>query len=360
MEIALLNLQYDTNYGGNIQRYALMTILQRMGHDVTHLNLRFNFNDAPFYKKTLRFFKRILLMSVGKQFIPLLMEYKQQKRYIDECKITDAFYDKYIKHTVALYGKEYLSKFINFDAYIVGSDQVWRKSIADFYGVSTYFFDFLPCDSSARRIAYGVSFGTAENELNEDDIKMLSPLYSKFKAVSVREESGLKLLKDYSWNNPKPQLVLDPTMLLTMDDYLKLINDGVAKPSAGNMFCYILDPTPEKDVIIKEYEIKKHLKPFMIGDKSNKVPIQQWLKSFSDSEFVVTDSFHGLVFCIIFNKPFKLIRNKFRGNARFDSIMHELQIPEDTEKINWNRTNELLKQKREISMKFLRDALALT
>lgn len=358
MKIGLLNLQYDTNYGGNIQRYALMTVLQRMGHDVTHLNLRFNFNDTPLYRRLLRLCKRILMKSIGHLNVSLLKEYSQQKKYEKECAITDAFYNAYIKHTTCIYSKEKLSQHTDYDAFVVGSDQVWRKTIADYYGIGTYFFDYLPDSCKAKRIAYGVSLGTSENELSNEDIIRLSPLYAKFAAVSVRENSGIKLLHDYGWKKPMPKLVLDPTLLLIKDDYIKIINDGVAGPSDGNMFCYILDPSPEKNSIIREYEQKKNLKSFVIGDKENKVAIQQWLRSFYDSKFVVTDSFHGMVFCIIFNKPFKLIHNKFRGNARFESIMNELQIPEDTEQIDWNLTNSLVEQKRKYAFDFLESALA--
>lgn len=358
MKIGLLNLQYDTNYGGNIQRYALMTVLQKMGHEVTHLNLRFNFNEAPLHRRILRLAKRLIQKMLGRPNILLTPEYQMQQNYIKECSVTDSFYQKYIRHTPIINSKVELSRYTDFDSFIVGSDQVWRKSIAAFYGLGTYFFDYLPSSVNVPRIAYGVSLGTAENELDKEDVDYLTPLFHKFKAVSVREDSGLSLLREYGWNTPSPCLVLDPTLLLTREDYLLLINDGVAEPSKGNMFCYILDPSPEKDSLIAEYEKSKSLKPFRVGDKQDKVSVQQWLRSFYDSEFVVTDSFHGMVFCIIFNKPFKLIQNKFRGNSRFESIMRELLIPEDTEQIDWDVTNELINQKREESMNFLRNALS--
>lgn len=358
MRIGLLNLQYDTNYGGNIQRYALMTVLQRLGHDVTHLNLRFNFNEAPLYRRTLRLCKRLVMKSIGRLEVPVLKEYRQQHRYEQECVLTDAFYNRYIKHTPCISSVNQLSKYTDFDAFVVGSDQVWRKTIADYYGIATYFFDYLPLNCKAKRVAYGVSLGTSENELSKEEIERLAPLYARFSAVSVREDSGVKLLMEYGWINPTPHLVLDPTLLLTKNDYITLINDGVAHPSEGNMFCYILDPSAEKSLLIHEYEHMKKLKQFIVGDKENKVPIQQWIRSFYDSEYVVTDSFHGMVFCLIFNKPFKLIHNKFRGNSRFESIMRELQIPEDTEQIDWNLTNSLIEQKRKYAIDFLKSALA--
>lgn len=357
MKIALLNLQYDTNYGGHLQRYALMTVLQRMGHDVTHLNLRFNFNPAPWYKKPFRTVKRSLRNLLKGGETDIFLERNAQKRYEKACAVTDPFYNRYIKHTGVIDDKEQLCHELGYDAYLVGSDQVWRKSIADFYGIETYFFDFLPETISSRRVAYGVSLGTDENELTEDDLKVLTPLYKLFSAVSVREDSGLSLLKNYAWDNPVPSLVLDPTLLLTSTDYQEIINDGTTHPSEGNMFCYILDPTDDKKIIITDYEQSKGLTPFYASDDlSHKLPVQQWLRSFSDSEFVITDSFHGMVFSIIFNKPFKLIYNTFRGNARFDSLMRQLQIPANTEEINWEVVDNNLDKMRRVSVDFLATA----
>ena len=71
------------------------------------------------------------------------------------------------------------------------------------------------------------------------------------------------------------------------------------------------------------------LKPFELGLTDDKpASIEQWLRSFADAEYVITDSYHGLVFSIIFNKPFHLIRNKFRGNARFESLLMMFSLSE--------------------------------
>lgn len=356
MKIALLNLQYDNNYGGNLQRYALMKVLQEMGHDVTHLNLRFNFNPDPLHKHPIRLLKRIGRKLILDNSLDLFKGYKLQKKYIDSCSITDRFYNKYIKHTKIIGHKSDLSKYSNFDTYLVGSDQVWRKSIAAIYGIDTFFLDFLP--ENAKRIAYGVSLGTDKNELTNDDLERLTPLYKKFHSVSVREDSALALFKQYHWNNPQASQVLDPTLLLSKDEYIELIYDGTTHPSEGNMFCYILDPTEEKDNLIKGYEQKKGLKAFKSSlDYKTQMPVQQWLRSFYESDFIITDSYHGMVFSIIFNKPFKLIRNSFRGNARFESLMRQLGIPNDTEQIDWAIVNRLKADWINTSQTYLRKSI---
>ncbi|WP_027450971.1 polysaccharide pyruvyl transferase family protein [Xylanibacter brevis] len=355
MKIALLNLKYDNNYGGNLQRYALMKVLQDMGHDVTHLNLRFNYH-RPWYKLLLSLLKIIVKKYfLGKDVI--IPQWQQaQHTYEDLCSITEPFYKKYVKHTEQITDLRKLSEFNEFDAYVVGSDQVWRKRIAGGY-IKTMFLDFLPENTKSKRIAYGVSLGVAENELCNEEIKQLSDLYQRFDAVSVREDSALDMFKQYGWNKPQAIQVLDPTLLLCKEDYMKLIENGKTTQSDGNLFCYILDKTHEKCTLISEKAEVLHLKPFEVG-LNKPVSIEQWLRSFSDSEYVITDSYHGLVFSIIFNKPFFLIRNEFRGNARFDSVIRMFGIQDDcSDNLNWNLVNKIIADNRKKSFRFLANAL---
>ena len=355
MKIALINLKYDNNYGGNLQRYALMKVLQNKGHDVTHLNLRFNYH-RPWYKMLLSLIKIMVKKFFLGKDVKIPRWQHAQHTYEELCSITEPFYNKYVKHTEQITDLRKLSKFNGFDAYFVGSDQVWRKRIAGDY-IKTMFLDFLPENTKSRRIAYGVSLGVAENELCNEEIKQLSDLYQRFDAVSVREDSALDMFKQYGWNKPQAIQVLDPTLLLCKEDYMLLIENGKTIQSDGNLFCYILDKTDDMDCLIQQKAKELNLKAFELGlDKP--VSIEQWLRSFSDSEYVITDSYHGLVFSIIFNKPFFLIRNEFRGNARFESVIRMFGIHDDcSDNLNWNLINKSIAEYREKSFCFIANAL---
>lgn len=320
MKIALLNLPYDNNYGGNLQRYALMKVLQDMGHDVTHVNLRFDYH-LPWYKKPYSYTKRLILKYLLGRNIKINQEQYLKQKYEERCAVTEPFYQRYIKHTEPITDLKKLRELHGFDAFVVGSDQVWRKNIAGKY-LNTMFLDFLLVDTNVKRIAYGVSLGVAENELSKEEIKRLSELYRRFDAVSVREDSALSLFKAYNWTNPKAMQVLDPTLLLNKEDYMQLISGASTVPSEGNLFCYILDKTGKKSQLIKQKAEELQLKPFELGLTDDKpASIEQWLRSFADAEYVITDSYHGLVFSVIFNKPYYLIDNPFRGNARYKSLL---------------------------------------
>lgn len=356
MRIALLNLPVDNNYGGNLQRYALMKVLQDMGHDVTHVNLRFHY-ILPWYKIPYIYTKRFVSKYVFGRRVKINKERYLQQEYEKLCAITEPFYQKYIKHTEPITHLKQLKYYQGYDAYVVGSDQVWRKVIAREY-LKTMFLNFLPATIKVKRIAYGVSLGVKENELNEEEIKQLSVFYSRFDAVSVREDTALDLFNQYGWYQPQAIHVLDPTMLLQKEDYIRLIEDGNTVPSGGKLFCYILDKTEEKDKLIQKKAEELKLKTFSYGLQGDKpASIEQWLRSFADAEYVITDSYHGLVFSIIFNKPFCLIKNEFRGNARLDSLLKTLSVSDHEIEYNWEVINGTILNKKEKAISFIQKSL---
>lgn len=356
MKIDLLNLPVDNNYGGMLQRYALVEVLKKMGHEVTHLNLRFNYNQGTLCYRIMRDAKRLAGRIFRSYNGPIMPEYHRQKRYELKCHHIDIFYKKRIKHTKAIKSKKSLYRNTKGDAIIVGSDQVWRKTIAAPYGIDTYFLDYLSDNNNIDKIAYGVSFGVSENELQSNDIIRLSPLFKKFKAVSVRELSGSVLLNQYGWEEPIAEIVLDPTLLLDKEDYCSICKkEQLSSSGSGEMLCYILDINVNIQEAVFNLANKKGLKPVFLSLDS-KVTIEEWLQSFYNAEYVVTDSYHGLVFSIIMRKNFKLLGNSFRGNARFESLLNLLEIY-DPDNINWDNVTKNINDLRLRSLYFLDKAL---
>lgn len=326
MRIALLNLPLDSNYGGNLQRYALVRVLSDMGHEVVHLNTHFVSHTSPWGILRWWIGQLIKRYIIGIN-VPLSREGFLADNDRKRCETALPFYERYIPHTSVISNKTELLKFQNgFDAYIVGSDQIWRKSMTKSYGLTTYLFDFLSADIPAKRIAYAASMGTDADELSADEVSLFRNLYKRLTAVSVREDSALQLLQSYGCTTPHPVTVLDPTMLLEREDYERLTTSTV--PSSGNLFCYILDPNEEKHFVIKSIQQEKNLTPFFNVDAKNHKPlsIEQWLRSFMDAEMIVTDSYHGFVFSLIFQKPVKVILNEKRGNSRFTSLASVLGV----------------------------------
>lgn len=361
MKIAVLNLPFDNNYGGNLQRYALVTVLQRMGHQVRHINLQ-PWYSLPWFKKPFCYAKRIAKKMFLDKNTSIFLEEQLALRAKERNVLALNFYEKYVPHTQAVYSIADLQAVCEaerFDAYVVGSDQVWRAGMTRCIGLENYFLKFTG-QKKVIRIAYAVSMGKDEG-YSRRLVKTLTALYKNFDAVSVREYSALRLLGMYGWNDPQPVWVTDPTLLLQPADYRKLVvaAGGVDDMTSGKIFCYVLDMNSRVDKTIKEYEQSLRMSSVVTGlTDTDAISIEQWLYNLLNCSFVITDSYHGTVFSILFNKSFLFVGNEGRGNARVDSLLKMLDI-KDMDRINWSEVNKKLEMLREYSILFLRKGLEI-
>ena len=361
-----------TNFGGIVQAIALSRVIYDLGYRVTvYDHVKNDRNIKVFIKKLVK--KRLLSYTskFGKidNSLPIYASILATN--------TKLFIDNNIhrctKHTIKY------SRF-SYDAIIVGSDQVWRKPYSN---IPEYMLEFTK-GMDIERISYAASFGKDDlSEYGDKLIKKSALLAKKFDAISVREDSGVDICNEY-WG-VKAQQHVDPTLLLEKDDYLKLIHEdiNVLKKSDGQIFTYVLDSDKNKDEIIDKVSSHLKLKSFDImppkpmtkkellsnPDKFALPHVTQWLKSFKDADFIITDSFHGSVFSIIFNKPFIAIGNKERGLTRFSSLLRLFKLEDRLvsnsngalnivdSKINWKEVNEIKLREKKRGIKYLKDNL---
>ena len=369
MKIAILTLPLHTNYGGILQAYALQTVLERMGHEVEHLQPEVTYPPLhPAWQMPLVWGKRLIRKYLGGDSkLPIFEHPHRWVRKNTDKFIAENIRCRYLKpedwdETLA---DEY-------DAFVVGSDQVWRPYMSGH--IERYLTAFLG-RSNAQRIAFSASFGVDYDEYSDEERAMARSLMPMFNAVSVREESGIKLCREIFGIDAV--CTLDPTMLLTSEDYGNLSEE--APLSSGNLMTYILDESQRTDEIIDNVAKERGLTPFRVnskveqGDNEPKLsnrqqpPVENWLRGFRDAEYVITDSFHACVFSIIYNKPFLCIGNGFRGMARFNSLLGQfglmdrlVSIDSDhipSSNIDWTKVNAILDEKRRKSLDFLRQAL---
>lgn len=316
MKIGILTHPLHTNYGGLLQAFALQTTLSEMGHDVEILHREYPiFKPLPLYKKLYRLVCNTVKLVTGKP---------QVGRYGVKAleNATGTFRSKYLNINQDLYSTEDMKKYTekgHYDAYLVGSDQVWRPMYSAC--ITNYFLDFAEAQK-AKKLSYAASFGVDEWEFNEEETKKCSRLAKLFDAVSVRESSGVELCQKHLGIEAKH--VLDPTLLLDAQDYQKVIGDTKLNKDFKGLFCYVLDTNGLKREVIDYVSSQTGLQPVVVTTDANQktfLSVEQWLKSFADAKIIVTDSFHGTVFSIIFNKPFWVIGNKERGLARFTSLL---------------------------------------
>lgn len=364
MKIGILTLPFNTNYGGILQAYALQTVLECMGHEVCVIDKKQV--SFPLLKAPLIYYRRIKMNMKGRKF-PIFYEFKAKKEDPIVRQNTNRFISKYIKNRSV---KSY-SETKDLDIIVVGSDQIWRPKY--FRPIRHAYLDFAK-SWNVRRIAYAASFGTDKWEYKESQARRCSSLIKLFAAVSVREDSGVALCRERF--GVEAQHVLDPTLLLNREDYIRLFEASCTPDSPGNLLCYILDEMPEKTAIINKVAKERGLVPFSVKSKSDNIndplservqpPVEQWLRGFYDAEFVITDSFHACVFSILFNKPFLAIGNIGRGMSRFTSLLSMFGLEDrliDTcqsvkyDEINWGKVNSILQIRRNASQKFITESM---
>ncbi len=331
MRIGILTLPLHTNYGGILQAYALQTVLERMGHEVVVFDTPNKATYPPLWKLPLSFGKRTLLKCMGRGnriFSEWHYNHKEMlviRQYIQPF-VDQKIHRKVYKSLSSLNANDY-------DAIVVGSDQVWR---AIYFPVMKYtqpmenaFLAFTK-GWNIKRISYAASFGTEDWEYTEEETRNCKEAIKHFDAVSVREASGVRLCKQYF--DVDALHVLDPTMLLSAEDYIRLFQQKQTPKSPGTLLNYVLDETDELNHLIQKIAKEKTLTPFAVNnpyeyDTTKPLPqrvkpsIETWLRGFHDASYVITDSFHACVFSIIFKKQFVVVGNKTRGMARFESLL---------------------------------------
>lgn len=385
MKIGILTQPLLNNYGGILQNFALQQVLKQAGHDVETIDHCSN----PPSKLTIFFsdLKTLFLKLIFKDNNRSFLNYYPSKEELNIIREhTIYFIEKYIKRTNVSHNIDELvaeAKKANYEGYIVGSDQCWRPYYNG-WALPAMFLNFAYKSEDIRRIAYAVSLGVDEWEYDKVQTCYYSKLAQKFDCISVREKSAEVLISKHF--SVKATLVLDPTMLLLKTDYIKLIEEENESVSEGDLFTYILDPSENKAKFIKkigdclgykpfcvqpfyreEYRRKKHVKNEIT--RCVYPPVTKWLRAFMDAKMIVVDSFHGMVFSIIFNKPFWVINNKQRGTSRFVSLLNLFSLEDrlldedmlttcNVEKqIDWHKVNSILQEKRILSLNFLLNAL---
>ena len=356
MKIGIITQPLKNNYGGLLQNYALQQTLIRLGHSPITINYM---PKATLVSYLLSQCKTLLLYFFPSKRRSFQKLRKTSYRFP---QMTD-FVVKYIVTTRQLQkiGNNIIKEY-GLEALISGSDQVWRP----IYSNLRYSFLSFVKSKRVKKIAYGASFGVDFWEYTEHQTKVCSKLAKSFDAISVREYSGIALCKNYL--NVDAVEVLDPTLLLGKGEYM-LLCDKVLVPKEKFLAAYVLDMTDSKIQFIKKLanEKKLELKLFSAGDNLT-MTVEQWLSNFRDADYVITDSFHGTVFSIIFRKPFISIVNRKRGNDRFVSLLSKFNLTnriidiEEENKfedfaIDWAYVDLVTNSEKKKSLRFLADSL---
>lgn len=364
MRVGILTLKLHSNFGFIMQSYALQRLVRDCGHEPYHFFIK----EEPetYLNMVIVFFKKLIKNCFYGTNYSLFPYYPTPSDLEVKDKNTWDFINRNIQLTpyIPSLSKEELSKLPKYDAYIVGSDQVWRREYTD--NILCYYFNFV--EDGVKRMSYAASFGKNKISYSKENKQICKELLRKFDYVTVREEDGVKICKEFFDCNAS--MVLDPTLLLTADKYLNLI-EKEEKPLCDDnyIFVYILRPNKEKTDFVNRVSNDKGLKIINIMPKNIREvgkrrlneciypSISCWLKGFSEAKYIITDSFHASVFSIIFHKQFYVMNDNIGGASRINTLLKMLnletrnavQYNEKENTIDYEHVELLLKEKRERS-----------
>lgn len=352
MKIRILTQPLGHNIGGILQNFALTTTCKKFSSDVKTFNISM---PKPVYFPILKYGA-----CIKRFFLKLFFNRKTVVRWwLDE----RPFRIPQGKDIIKLSNCKKLKRLDMEDAcFVFGSDQIWRKIMSP--RIMTYFGDFLKDD--VPRFAYAASFGVDYWQFSKKETKRIIPLLKKFRAISVREESAVRLLAE---KGVDAQLILDPTMLLKENDYVHLeteVSRDYTKEK--HIFVYCLDEHLNQRDVLCQLEQTQNLPLLTFNQKNLQVDI--WLSALRTAEYVITDSFHGTVFSILFHKKFIVVANEDRGLTRLQSLLKTFDLENrlimnfsDFETsnlladIDYEMIEIFLDREREKSLKFLENNL---
>lgn len=357
MNIGIVTFHFALNYGAVLQAYALSTVLESMGHSATIIDYQ-----PEYHTKMYKWSWGKFGLNVTNFVFPSL-KIKFRKFLNTHLNLTPQCYKSL---------KEIRDDFPKFDALVSGSDQIWNTDITNFDPI--YYLDF--GDDSTIRIAYAASFGKTSFSVN--DYKKLTYLFSNFDHISTREQIGADIVNRVYHN--KAIQVLDPTLLI--NDYeLVTGNYGpkykyillISLQNSNHLFnsVKILSKLTNLPIIVLNNYSIKFWNPR--GNRLFPSP-ENYLSLIKNADFVITNSFHGTAFSLIFKKLFFTIALSGRGeekNVRMTDLLDSVGLSKRfistsskntiqdsySEQLDWDSVQCQIIRQRNISLDFLKNGL---
>lgn len=327
--IGIMTMHKVINSGSALQAFALQRKLEQLGYESEIIDYIFpNAAHMPMTKR----------QRLWAKYAPQWLQYQHKLHYLrtvpdDRTRLIrfTEFYNRNLKLSLTYPSVESLERHPpKYDLYMTGSDQVWNPLHMKNDG--SFLFSFLK--GKEPRVSYAASFTTSE--LPDDVFPTFAKLLPKYNNISVREYSGLQLATKLGGSNP--QLVCDPTLLLTKEDYHIIADQSRFKPKGKYILAYILtyayDPYPHIRNIIEDVKKQLGLPVIILQSHRNEDKVDmvvndegpcEFLWLFEHAEFVITTSFHGTVFSLNFEKPFySVVKSDVGTDSRMVSLLQRV------------------------------------
>lgn len=339
MKIGVITIEQVNNYGAELQATATIKVLQGMGYDAEIIDYcyykNWNFKDtqmsAPFVsmgaKGRLMYWVKYRLVNwfVAKVLPRFSLTVRRRIQRFDEFHKTNTKMSKRYLSMTELYQAK-----MDYDVYVVGSDQVWNPSASS--SIEPYFLTFAP--KEAKKISYASSFGVSD--IPDSLYKKYKELLSNIDYLSVREQTGVSLVKALA--GKEATCVLDPTLLLNKKQWGDIM---LAYPNMPSRYIlvYQLLPSEALPSLAKKIGEDMNCPVYCLTKRAYAVNAPKGMRLIKDAgpaEFlwliknascVVTNSFHGTAFSVNFGTPFYAVLNSKRGsNARITSLLNSVSL----------------------------------
>lgn len=348
--IGLITINDNNNYGNRLQNYAVQIKLEKMNHECITIK-----NDVCLNNKTDRYKNSFIF------------QLKKLKRFIKRSKRKKLFleFNRYINFSKGYFYWSTEKSLINYDFLVIGSDQVWNPT---FRRLSD--FDLAVFNGRTKKISFAASFGISE--LPEQYKEKTSKALKDFKAISVREDAGKKIVEELT-EREDVEVLVDPTMLLTVEEWNKVVKKPEQLKTDKFILNYFLGELSENyKKEIERIAKENHCEIINILDKNSpfyQTGPSEFLYLEKNAFLVCTDSYHSSIFAILFNRPFLVFDredNWEKMNSRIETLLSKFkledrrcngQITEEMLKANYIDTYKILEKEREKSMQFLKKAL---
>ena len=303
MKIALITYHRPLNYGAVLQTYATCEILKRFGHEVLLIDVRIHQ-----YHNVVRRFISYLNDNVKRYKF-----YRFRKRYYPPTTRKYSSMSELRKNPPIA------------DMYIVGSDQVFNTHISGKMAAA-FFLDFGP--DSIKRLSFSSSFGEEHwYPTSSLSLERAKNLLKRFSSITVREESACRICRKVF--DREARLTIDPTLLLydfsSLMDIHEPVNMIVSYCFGYDTYLnrWVKEIAKRENLMIRHlYKTLRYSLPFV----QNAASVETWIQMIANAKYVVTDSFHGVVFCLIYHKQFVVLSKNGRRMTRIYNILSLLKM----------------------------------
>ncbi|MFD1334541.1 polysaccharide pyruvyl transferase family protein [Oceanobacillus iheyensis] len=372
-KVAILTLNGYFNYGNRLQNYALQEVIKDMGFEVetvvNNTNLRNQGKSKIEGRDIIKKLREKSLIDLSRGLYIKFENYLYKDKVNQQrTRIFKDFSLSYIAETDYSISIDNIPSDLSdrYDIFVTGSDQVWNPNFRKGSSI-----DFLTFASPEKRISYAASFGisTIPQEYVEDYRLWLSEIAH----LSVREDAGAKIIKGLTGR--KAEVVLDPTMMLTKEQWLAISRVPSNKPIKRYLLTYFLGGIPKERVnLMKSIAKKNDLEIINLAQVEDRIPYLSGPSEFIDyiysASVFCTDSFHGAVFSILLDTPFIVFNREGQSssmNSRIDTLLKTFKLEsrladniKDNNQIfniDYSHTIPILESERKKSFNYLEKAL---